>query len=280
MSRRERSKISYFDCIDWDLKQYQIMLFRFLASACMMCVPICMQGTAATDVLFVADEIPAMEVLAKQLKTRLGVTSTITTTITTQDKMPGDLAAYAVVMVYIHKSIGEPAEKAFIAYAKGGGKLFLLHHTISSGKRENKEWFPFLDISLPSKPYAEGGYKYFDPADFDVVNLAPGNYITTHGVTFPEKVKYEGKEMPSFSVKDTEVYLNHVFSGPRTTLLGIKYTDKTTGKVYEQPTAAWYRPADKGMVFYFMVGHKASDWDLPIYAQIVANAVSFATGKK
>ena len=97
---------------------------------------------------------------------------------------------------------------------------------------------------------------------------------------FPEKVMYEGKERPAFGVVDTEVYLNHVFGGPRTTLLGIKYTDKTTGKVYEQPTAAWYRPADKGMVFYFMVGHKASDWDIPVYAQIVSNAVRFALGKK
>ena len=59
----------------------------------------------------------------------------------------------------------------------------------------------------------------------------------------------------------------------------IKYTDKTTGKVYEQPTAGWYRPADKGMVFYFMVGHKATDYDNPVYAQILANAVTFALKK-
>ena len=230
---------------------------------------------AATDVLMVADEIPAMEVLAKQLKTRIGATSEITT----QDKMPADLSVYPVVMIYIHKSIGEPAEKAFIAYTKNGGKLFLLHHSISSGKRQNKEWFPFLDISLPSQPYAEGGYKYFDPADFDVVNLARGNYITSHDVKFPDKVMFDGKETPGFAVKDTEVYLNHVFSGPRTMLLGIKYTDKTTGKVYEQPTAAWYRPGGRGMVFYFMVGHKPSDYDNPVYAQILANAVTFATRK-
>jgi Trehalose utilisation len=248
------------------------MLSRILLLALLSCLPL----AAVTDVLMVADEIPAMEVLSKQLQTRIGVTSTICT----QEKMPTDLAQYKVVMVYIHKSIGEWAELAFIAYAKGGGKLFLLHHSISSGKRENKEWFPFLDISLPNKPYAEGGYKYFDPADFDVVNLAPKHYITTHKVKFPDKVMYEGKMKPAFGVTETEVYLNHVFSGPRTTLLGIKYTDKTTGKVYEQPTAAWYRPADKGMVFYFMVGHKASDWDNPVYAQIVANAVSFAGGKR
>jgi hypothetical protein len=253
----------------WDLKQYQIMISRIALLAAMAILP----AMAATDVLMVADEIPAMEVLAKQLKTRIGKTSEITT----QDKMPADLSVYPVVMVYIHQSIGEPAEKALITYAKGGGKLFLLHHSISSGKRKNQEWFPFLNIELPDKPYAEGGYKYFDPADFDVVNLAPGNYITTHDVKFPTKAMYEGKERPAFAVSDTEVYLNHVFTGPRTTLLGIRYTDKTTGKVYEQPTAGWYRPAEKGMVFYFMVGHKASDWDIPVYAQIVANAVAFAT---
>jgi hypothetical protein len=246
-----------------------------LSKIALLVVAACVPVLAGTDVLMVADELPAMEVLSKQLKTRIGVSSTITT----QDKMPEDLSAYRAVMVYIHKSIGAPAEEAFIRYAQDGGKLFLLHHSISSGKRENKLWFPFLDISLPNKPYAEGGYKYFDPADFDVVNLAPGNFITTHDVTFPDKVMFEGKETPSFAVKETEVYLNHVFSGPRTTLLGIKYTDKTTGKVYEQPTAGWYRPAGKGMVFYFMVGHKASDYDNPVYAQILANAVTFASRK-
>jgi Trehalose utilisation len=247
------------------------MISKFALLTVAACVP----GVAATDVLMVADEIPAMEVLSKQLKTRIGVTSTITG----QDKMPADLAAYRAVMVYIHKSISPASEEAFIHYAQDGGKLFLLHHSISSGKRENKQWFPFLDISLPNKPYAEGGYKYFDPADFDVVNLAPGNFITSHDVMFSDKVMFDGKETPSFAVKDTEVYLNHVFSGPRTTLLGIKYTDKTTSKVYEQPTAGWYRPSGHGTVFYFMVGHKASDYDNPVYAQILANAVTFATRK-
>lgn len=226
---------------------------------------------AATDVLMVADEIPAMEVLAKQLKTRIGVGSIIIT----QDKLPADLSVFPTVLVYIHKDITEPAETAFIAYAKGGGNLVLLHHSISSGKRKNKFWFPFLNIELPEKPYAEGGYKYFDPAAFDVINLAPAHYITTHEVTFPAKTEFQGASHPSFPVTETEVYLNHVFTGPRTTLLGIRYTDKTTGKVYEQPTAGWYRPAEKGTVMYFMVGHNASDFDIPVYAQILANAVKF-----
>jgi hypothetical protein len=220
---------------------------------------------AASDVLMVADEIPAMEVLAKQLKTRVGIGATIVG----QEQLPADLSIYPAVLVYIHKDITEAAETAFIAYAKGGGKLVLLHHSISSGKRKNKFWFPFLDIQLPDKPYAEGGYKYFDPAAFDVINLAPKHYITTHEVTYPDAPH------PSFPVVETEVYLNHVFIGPRTTLLGIRYTDKATGKVYEQPTAGWYRPAEKGTVMYFMVGHNASDFDNPVYAQILANAVKF-----
>ena len=33
--------------------------------------------------------------------------------------------------------MGEPAEKTFIQYAESGGKLVLLHHSISSGKRPN-----------------------------------------------------------------------------------------------------------------------------------------------
>jgi Trehalose utilisation len=223
----------------------------------------CMPAMPAVNVLMVADETPAMEVLAKQFKARIGVSAKIVK----QDQVPSELSGYPAVLVYIHKDITEAAEKAFIAYANGGGKLILLHHSISSGKRKNQFWFPFLNISLPDKPYADGGYKYFDPADFDVVNLAPDHYITSHEVTYPTPGQ--------FPVRDTEVYLNHVFTGPRTTLLGIRYTDRNTGKVYEQPSAGWYRPAEKGTVMYFMVGHNASDFDNPVYAQILANAVTF-----
>ena len=222
---------------------------------------------AAANVLIVADEIPAMEVLAKELKARVAVDSTIVK----QDALPADLSRYADVIVYIHQSLDEPAEKAFIQYAQQGGRLILLHHSISSGKRKNKEWFPFLKIELPDNAYADGGYKYFDPADFDVINLAPNHYITSNKVTYSEKVN--GSE--AFRVTGTEIYLNHVFTGPRTTLLGIRYVDKATGKTYQQLSAGWYRPAAKGMVMYFMVGHNTSDFENPVYAQILANAVSF-----
>ncbi len=246
----------------------------FAWKAALLLIGVAMPMAAATDILMVADEIPAMEVLSKQLATRVGKTATITT----QDKLPADLAVYPVVMVYIHKDIVAAAENAFIAYAKGGGKLILLHHSISSGKRKNESWFPFLNIALPTSDFAAGGYKYFDPANFAVVNLAPGKFITTHKVSYPEKVEFEAEgfahgEYPGFSLDDTEIYLNHVFSGARTLLLGIKYVEKLSGRTYMQPTAGWTRPAGKGTVMYFMPGHKASDFDNPTYAQILANAV-------
>ena len=103
--------------------------------------------------------------------------------------MPADLSGYSTVAVYIHRTIGEPAEKAFIGYANAGGKLLLLHHSISSGKRPNKYWFPFLEIALPVGDVGEGGYKYYEGISMDLVNLAPKHYVTTHGVKYPERVR-------------------------------------------------------------------------------------------
>ena len=104
--------------------------------------------------------------------------------------MPNDLSVYRAVVDYIHKDMAEATEEQFINYAKNGGKLILLHHSISSGKQKNKDWFPFLDIKLPSGDLDAGGYKYYAPVSFDLVNLAPRHYITTHDVQYDEKVPY------------------------------------------------------------------------------------------
>lgn len=226
---------------------------------------------AAGPALVVADEIPAMQVLAAKLKAAEG----IETRIVTQDKMPADLSAYPILFVYIHKDIAEATENAAIAYANAGGRLILLHHSISSGKRKNKEWLPFLGVKLPEGNVDEGGYKWIDPVDLEIANIAPKHFITTHNVRYDAKVEYKGEKRPGFALKNTEVYLNHVFEGPRTILLGLKYTDPKAEKVWTQDTAGWYRPAGKGWVFYFMAGHNAAEFEQPAYAQIVTNAAVF-----
>ena len=227
----------------------------------------------AADVLIVADEIPAMQVLAKHLQTGAAAT----TTIVKQDAMPADVSRYAALIVYIHRDIGEPAEKAFIDYAKGGGKLVLLHHSISSGKRKNRYWLPFLGVSLPVGDVSEGGYKWYEPATIQLVNLAPKHPLTTREIQYPEKIAYKGRELPGFTLTASEVYLNHVYSTPKTPLLGLKFTD-AAGKVYMQDTAAWIQPAEKGTVMYFMAGHAVSDFENPVYSRILSNAVAY-TGR-
>jgi type 1 glutamine amidotransferase len=212
----------------------------------------------AADVVMVADEIPAMETLARELKTRAGVSADIVQ----QDAMPAGLSHYRAVFVYIHRDITPVAEHAFIDYARAGGRLILLHHSISSGKRKNKDWLPFLGVELPERPFEEGGYKYFDPADFELLNMAQSHPV----------MKGIAGKLP---IWQSEVYVNHVLKPNRTILLSIRYTEPKSGITYEQPTGGWYLKTGKGDVFYFMVGYRAWDFEQPEYAQIIANALMY-----
>ena len=192
---------------------------------------------AAADYLIVADEFPAMQSLAAKLKG--------TSEIVDQKKMPADLSGYKAVVVYIHLNITADAENAFIRYTENGGRLVLLHHSISSGKRKNQRWLPWLGVELPDKPYEQGGYKWIDPADFEMFN--------TRG----ERMEFH----------HSEVYMNHVLSGPRTLLWSIRYQG------VEQPSGGWHRKAGKGEVFYFMAGHSGKEFDVPLYARDVTAAI-------
>lgn len=236
-----------------------IMFRRFLLLFMALCLPL----LADFDVLVVADEMPAMDVLARAMFDR----ARARLRETTQDVLPPKLSDYPAVIVYIHQHISPQAERAFLEYARNGGKLILLHHSISSQKRENKEWLPAFDMTLPQS------YKYFDPVTIDVVNLAPDHFITTKDVRWRQKFNFEGKALDGFELQNTEAYLNHTFQGPRTTLLGLKFTEPQSKQVYEQPTAGWYKQVGKGYVFYYMPGHNAFDFDNTIYAQILANTL-------
>jgi hypothetical protein len=228
------------------------------------------KDTGGLPVLIVADEVPAMEVLAKELGTRAHAAATVVK----QPELPPSLAPFRAVLVYIHGGLAEATEKALLGYAEAGGNLVLLHHSISSGKRKNPAWLPALGVTLPAGDFDAGGYKYIDDATWDVVNLAPGHPIT-RGIKFPKEIAYrDGKKHPGLTLDGTEIYLNHALEGPRTVLLGLRYQDPKSSKLYEQDTAAWTRPLGKGRVTYFMPGHKKTDFENPVYAQLIANAVT------
>ncbi len=233
---------------------------------------------AADKVLIVADEFPAMELVAAKLKSEENVTARIVW----QTNLPPDLSKLPVVMVYIHKDLKEAAEKAFIDYAKNGGKLIVLHHSISSGKRKNKQWFKFLGVTLPEGDVDAGGYKWTHDVEQTIVNLAPNHFITMNKVsTYPESVAFKSaadateKKVPGFKLEDSEVYINHVLASDptRTILLGYKYTDKTSGKTYMQANAGWLKPAGRGWVIYLQPGHSFPDLKNPQFERILLNAL-------
>jgi hypothetical protein len=219
-----------------------------------------------------------MELLAGKLKTGAGANSTIVS----QEKLPLDLGKYPIMIVYIHGAIKEPAEQAIIDFAKRGGKLILLHHSISSGKRPNRFWFPFLGVKLPTGEFSQGGYKYYEDINMHMVNLAPQHYVTSNKVSWPATIQYTSSDLgggekayPAVELHDTEVYLNQVFEGGRTILLGIKYFEPESKRTYMQDRGGWYRRAEKGWVFYFMAGHSGKEFQDPVYSQILVNAVAW-----
>ena len=231
---------------------------------------------AGPQVLIVADEFPAMQGLASHLKTDAAAECRVVA----QTNLPTTLAGFHAVVVYIHGRLLPAPERAFVDYAETGGRLVLLHHSISSGKRTNALWFPFLGVELPQKELAAGGYKWIEPADLEIVNLAPRHFVTTNAVLYSQRVVWRGTgsgadaELPGFPLPASEVYLNHQLVGAHTILLGFKYREPTTGRDWLQDTAGWYRRAGRGWVFYFKPGHTARDFENPAYARILVNAVT------
>ncbi len=233
---------------------------------------------AFAEVLIVADEFPAMEVVAAKLLSEAGVKSKLVS----QKELPGNLSGFEAVVVYIHGGLGSNAENAFIEYTAKGGKLVVLHHSISSGKRKNARWFEFLGVSLPEGEVGQGGYKWIEGVSWDLVNLDPTHFIMTNRVTYPDRIPYQSTNapvvagvFPGFSLEDSEVYLNHVHTQPRTLLMGFRYVDPKTRITYAQDRAGWIKTAGKGLVVYLMPGHTVQDFKHSTYGQIVANAVIF-----
>jgi len=249
-------------------------MLKVTATLMVVLTAFCAWGKA--DVLIVADEFPAMQVLANRLKADDGKASQIVD----QAHMPQNLAPFEAVVVYIHKELAEPAERAFITYAEGGGRLVLLHHSISSGKRQNRYWFPFLGVKLPAGDVDRGGYKWTEGVTVQWVNLAGNQFIMTNRLVYPEQISYSSSDqsdrrlLQGFTLRETEVYLNHVLDGEHHLLMGLKYTDAETGKTWMQQTAGWMRPAGKGWVIYFMPGHTLHEFENPCYSRILLNAIN------
>lgn len=229
-------------------------------------------ATAASKVLLVADEFPAMRTLVAALETG-GIDPQLECSLVSQDDLPADLQVFDAVFVYIHGSLKADPEQAFIQYARDGGRLILLHHSISSGKRKNQDWFGFLGVELPEGDVVQGGYEWREGVPLQVFATSD-HFITSHRIQWLETVEDgAGKVRPAETFEDSEVYLNHVMKGPRTILLGLRYSHPVTGRTYVQETAGWVRRAGRGWLFYFMPGHGEREFQSPVYRQILVNTL-------
>lgn len=258
-----------FETLRFLLGIFSIVLFAFSANA---------------QVLIIQDEKPQMDVLADYLKTN----GNLEVQIVDQKNLPEKMSQYKAVVVYIHGKMFEPTEITIIDYAKKGGRLVLLHHSISSGKANNKYYFDFLGIQLDegkkSKyPVEPGeGYGWVDPITLTMVNLNPNHYITNHNIDWNDEVLYTPsdwpsveKEFPAINLEHTEVYMNHKYTDGRekTVLVGFKFLDERNGKLFQQDRAVWLKKTGKGHIVYFMPGHSVLDYQNKNVSQWVLNAI-------
>jgi hypothetical protein len=239
----------------------------------------------SNKVLIVHDELPQMEVLAKFLRVEGG----LDVTVVEQSALPKDWSDYRAVIAYIHRVLEVPAEKAIIAYTENGGRFVALHHSISSKKAENEFYFDFLGIRLDNPTEAKnpvmpgGGYGWRDET-LTLVNLNPAHYITSHNVTWGEKIPYTPSDQPSveglyssLTLHESEVYMNHKFTDGRekTVLMGFRFLDDRNGQMFMQDRAGWLKKYGEGEVVYFMPGHADSDFENRNIAQMILNAITW-----
>lgn len=242
-------------------------------------------AAAQHKILIVHDELPQMRFLAELLHEKCEYN----VDIKTQNEMPAELSDYKCVIVFIHGKMFEMPEKALIAYTKSGGRLLVLHHSISSGKRNNKYWFDFLGVKLAEGDWEKGGYKWIEPVAQKVVNINPGHYLTSHNVEYEGKNafqtdKVESGDYPFFALtENSEVYLNHTFTdaNEKTLLLGFIYDGKEIGgKKIMQHTSGWLKRAGEGWLIYLQPGHSLEDMRTKPFQQILINAIQWLPEEK
>jgi type 1 glutamine amidotransferase len=202
--------------------------------------------------------------------------------INDQDNLPSSFASYDAVIMYVHKTLTEQSEKLLIDYAEGGGRLLVLHHGISFSKRENPRWLHFLGIHLEPRDASVNEWRVVMNAMHTVVNLKPGHFITTNGVSYERNVNYTGSDAPSkekafraYDLLDTEIFLNQHFTDGRskTVLFGFQCFDPVTKKTINQDRGGWIKHVGLGSTIYLNPGHAPSDYEHPAFSQIIHNCL-------
>ena len=250
-------------------------------------------------VLIVTDEADRMRPLAAYLKENGRIDTVIVDYKSLPENkrvLPGDLTPYDALVGYIHGDLDELTEVRIIEYTLSGGRFVAVHHMVSSGKKKNRFYFGFLGLHMDDIEHArdasEAGthYMWREPVDKVLVNLAPGHYVTSHGISWPDKIDFlptdvpgaRETEYPAITLKRTEVYSNvkRTDGAEKTLLLGYAYTDDRNNVTHAQATDGWIKPAGEGHVIYIQPGHFVEEFTDPdnILNQLILNAITWNPG--
>ncbi len=252
---------------------------RFTNYAFMFLCVIATQNAIAKSVFIVSDEWPQMEVLQAFFEA-----NGYDVDKAEQDKMPSSLNPYDGVVQFIHGALADETAAKLIDYTNHGGRLIVIHHGISSRKKETKGWYEFLGVELDRRENAHKRYVWIHDADLIFVNLQPNHYITSNKVKYNKKIEYVPSDAPSalqllpcMVFEQSEVFLHHQFIDGRekTVLFGFAYIDPDNGKTYMQDRSGWYKPRGEGYVFYFQPGHLVEDFENKNYCQILLNCITY-----
>ena len=182
--------------------------------------------------------------------------------------------------MYVHSPIQPQLEEDLIRFATDGGRLVALHHGIASAKVANPAWLKLLGIHIHPRNHPTHPWNVLR-GNYQLVNLSPDHYVTSHKLRYPLEVSYTPSDTPSMEQRlpglefpDTEIFLNQLFTDARqkTVLYGFKTV--IDGRTHMQDRAGWLKQTGRGHVFYFQPGHFAGDFT-PAYVQILANAITW-----
>ncbi|MBD3268129.1 hypothetical protein GF373_15810 [bacterium] len=242
-----------------------------------MLLALSIPGTAGT-VLVVADEFEQMEILKTYMKEH----GDYHLELLEQDEFPDTISQeFDGVIEFVHGKLRDDVAKAIIDYTLAGGRTVVLHHGVSSGKKNTKGWYDFLGMELDRAEGAENYYYWMHDVEFYMVNLNPNHFITSHNVKYSHGVSYRPSDAPSTMANfagirfiDSEVFVNHQFTDGRekTVLFGFKFKNPKTSETIMQDRSGWYKPKGDGYVFYFHPGHTVEDFKHENYCQIILNA--------
>jgi hypothetical protein len=233
----------------------------------------------AFRVAVVADEWEPLEPLLSWLAERDEVVVVVRYE---QQTLPDNMEGCRAVFMYVHRPLLPENVGKLIRYARGGGRLVILHHGLASAKMENPEFMQFVGMYLAPRDDPEAPWRVIANATQSLVNLNLGHFLTSNGVTYEEVVEYRSGDapartgrFPALRFADTETFVNQQFTDGRekTVLFGVKCPDPATGKPIMQDRGGWLKPQGKGRVFYFQTGHRAEDFEKQQYRQVLLNCL-------